>query len=608
MKKSQFFVRTIIVVSLIVSLLAGQTRQEISVPDIPGYQTLIGDFHMHTLYSDGNVWPTTRVEEAYRDGLDVIAITEHVEYKAYADYVPPKHGLAYEIAQPRAEELGIILIKGAEITRSMPPGHLNALFIKEIKPLTNDDPMKAIEIAANQGAYIFWNHPGWSAQLKEDGVVRWYDEHTDLYEKGYLKGIEIVNEKEYYPKVFQWALDKNLTLLGNSDVHSPINYLYDQRKGEHRPYTLVFATEKSLPAIRDAFDKRRTAVYHENKIFGRKEILTPFFEGCLETDLSFLDPHNGHVTISLGNSADLPLVLAPDTTALITVPKKVTIAPRTSERLTITIPEKYQTGRHDVNLSFKAENFYFGPIQSLTSHIKLNLLNLTNVGLETGPAGNVNFSLPTGVDDVKLRYSTTGNYPTKQSPPMSVAPTTEGKLSVWYAAFKNGTTISKVYKKNLLLHKGLGATIKLTHQPAQKYAAAGERSLIDGNVGQTDYTTGNWLGFKKDDLVADIFFNKPKSIDSITVRFLEKNNSWIFMPKEVTIEAVGIDGNSKEIFTWEKQAQGSNNPVSIIPLAVATEGKIKQLRITAKNPGNCPDWHPGAGNEAWLFVDEIVIH
>ncbi len=54
-------------------------RQEILIPNIPGYITLKCDFHMHTVFSDGVVWPTVRVSEAWEDGLDAIAITDHIE-------------------------------------------------------------------------------------------------------------------------------------------------------------------------------------------------------------------------------------------------------------------------------------------------------------------------------------------------------------------------------------------------------------------------------------------------------------------------------------------------------------------------------------------------
>jgi 3',5'-nucleoside bisphosphate phosphatase len=54
----------------------GPTRQLLPVPDLPGFHTLKGDFHLHTVFSDGNVWPTVHVQDAWRDGLDVIAFTE----------------------------------------------------------------------------------------------------------------------------------------------------------------------------------------------------------------------------------------------------------------------------------------------------------------------------------------------------------------------------------------------------------------------------------------------------------------------------------------------------------------------------------------------------
>lgn len=60
-----------------------QVRNEIRVPDPEGYRTLKCDFHIHTVFSDGLVWPTVRVDEAYREGLDAIALTEHLEYRPH---------------------------------------------------------------------------------------------------------------------------------------------------------------------------------------------------------------------------------------------------------------------------------------------------------------------------------------------------------------------------------------------------------------------------------------------------------------------------------------------------------------------------------------------
>ena len=42
-----------------------------------------------------------------------------------------------------------------------------------------------------------------------------------------MQGIEVVNSDEYYPEVHRWCLEKNLTMLGNSDMHSPSGEAYE---------------------------------------------------------------------------------------------------------------------------------------------------------------------------------------------------------------------------------------------------------------------------------------------------------------------------------------------------------------------------------------------
>ena len=34
---------------------------------------------------------------------------------------------------------------------------------------------------------------------------------------------------------------------------------------------------------------------------------------------------------------------------------------------------------------------------------------------------------------------------------------------------------------------------------------------------------------------------------------------------------------------------------------------IRYIRVRAKNMGSCPSWHPGSGNDSWVFIDEITI-
>ena len=138
MKTTKFLLVTLLLV-MSVSELQAQVRNEIKIPNLKGYQTLKCDFHSHTVFSDGLVWPTVRIDEVYREGLDAISLTEHIEYRPHKADIQAPHCRSYEIAEKPAKAKDILLIRGSEITRAMPPGHFNAIF------LNNCDSLEQVE-------------------------------------------------------------------------------------------------------------------------------------------------------------------------------------------------------------------------------------------------------------------------------------------------------------------------------------------------------------------------------------------------------------------------------------------------------------------------------
>jgi len=79
---------------------AQRVRSELPFPDLPGLITLRCDLHMHTVFSDGKVWPTVRAEEAWRDGLDAIAVTDHIEYQPFKADVTTNDARPYDLVRP----------------------------------------------------------------------------------------------------------------------------------------------------------------------------------------------------------------------------------------------------------------------------------------------------------------------------------------------------------------------------------------------------------------------------------------------------------------------------------------------------------------------------
>lgn len=104
-----------------------------------------------------------------------------------------------------------------------------------------------------------------------------------MYENTWLDGIEVVNGDTYYPEAHQWALEKNLTMMGNSDIHQPIVGT-EITPENHRPMTLVFAKEKSIKAIREALVAGRTTVWFKNQLIGRPNYLHAIFKKSVQID------------------------------------------------------------------------------------------------------------------------------------------------------------------------------------------------------------------------------------------------------------------------------------------------------------------------------------
>jgi len=219
-------------------------RQYLRIPDIGGYITLKCDFHVHSDISDGQVWPVGRVNEAWNDGLDAIAMTDHIEVHKNADIIRCGLNKPYELAKARGDMIGMIVIPGAEITRKKPLGHICTLFIRDADKLDVEDEMQAVEEACRQGAFLLWNHPGYPDRKSDI-----YPVHERLIAQGKLRGVEVFNKTESYPRTFDYAVQYGLVPFANSDIHYMSGSIYPVR-GSRRGAARVPKAPGQIPAAR----------------------------------------------------------------------------------------------------------------------------------------------------------------------------------------------------------------------------------------------------------------------------------------------------------------------------------------------------------------------
>ena len=269
-----------------------------SIPVPTGRITAGTSFHIHTCFSDGQVYPTGRVNEAWCDGLDVIAITDHFEIRKNRGMQTDDMNLPYEIAAARGREIGLLVIPGGEITRHKPFGHINALFLKDgnrfPRNRTPENEQEALDEALAQDAYLFWNHPGWP-----NDSCTLYPMHERLLREGKIRGVEIFNSKEHYPRVLQWYEEMGFSMLANSDIHHMSGQQYPE--GARRPMTLVFARDYTVESVREAMFAGRMVALYDNTLAGPESYIRELVGASLAVRV--IDARKGRVEIS--NHSDI---------------------------------------------------------------------------------------------------------------------------------------------------------------------------------------------------------------------------------------------------------------------------------------------------------------
>ena len=343
-----------------------------------GRKVLAVDLHTHSVFSDGHVWPTVRTWEAERDGLAAFAVTEHLEYQPHRDDIPhPDRNRSFELAAQSALEDGdgLIVIPGVEVTRKLPPGHVNAVFIRDANPILTIDSWDqdhienarvALKEAQGQGAFTFWNHPYWERDFP-NGVLVVPDAQKRLVHDGLINGIEVANGRDFSEETYRYALDEGLVILGTSDIHGLIDYDYDIDAGEHRTVTLALAKERSAEGIKNALIAGDTTALFMGNIIGRQEQVEAVVLAALHVTLGPGPEGTKTVSVTIRNDAPVRMMLNNLGARKFRDSGDLVILPPNSERTLVLTGGAEQEG---VTLPVEVLNAYVGPQQKLRTELK----------------------------------------------------------------------------------------------------------------------------------------------------------------------------------------------------------------------------------------------
>lgn len=209
------------------------------------------------------------------------------------------------------------------------------------------------------------------------------------------------------------------------------------------------------------------------------------------------------------------------------------------------------------------------------------------------------------LDGATIRYSLTGKRPDAKSTVYKTPIPLAKSTTVIAIATLGGSESSETVVNFTKIDGIKSVTINLP--VSDKYPGKGPYALVDGVMGIEDYHDQSWLGFQSNNLDVVIDLGADRKIKKLDLDCYSKEDDLIFLPVNVEFYK-SSDGKD-----FTSVAQGKDKAAAIKGdgvhqfTAEFPEIKARYIRVIGTNVGTCPPGHPGKGEKAWLFADEIII-
>ena len=169
----------------------------------------------------------------------------------------------------------------------------------------------------------------------------------------------------------------------------------------------------------------------------------------------------------------------------------------------------------------------------------------------------------------------------------------------------------KISSQKFSLNKASGKKITLTTQPSKNYPGDGAFTLVNGVQNEKGMSkSSEFLGFNGTDLDATIDLGGLTDISKVTLHVLDQNGSWIYLPSQIEVTYIpDVDYTEEQIKTFPKEIKklDAEKDKGAKTISIVSKQNCRYIKVFAKNYGIIPAGQAGAGNPAWLFVDEIEV-
>ena len=107
---------------------------------------------------------------------------------------------------------------------------------------------------------------------------------------------------------------------------------------------------------------------------------------------------------------------------------------------------------------------------------------------------------------------------------------------------------------------------------------------------------------------AVIDFKQPTEFSSVQINTCVEKGDWVFDARGFSVEVSEDGKNFTQVASENYPVATKDDPNGVLTHKLTFDTQTaRYLKVKAISERRIPDWHPGKGNLAFLFVDEIVV-
>lgn len=268
----------------------------------------------------------------------------------------------------------------------------------------------------------------------------------------------------------------------------------------------------------------------------------------------------------------------------------------------------------EVNWSRKESkdfNDFLGRLQYWIKYFDQSQINYARHFYEIKPQaqrqnGSLNLVLQSQNNNAPIYYTLDGSKPTVQSTlykePFKVSQSSTLKA----ASVMNGEVVDEI-RRTFVLHKAAGIPVSLVTPPNKSYNKGGVQALSNGILANdANFSDNEWLGWNGTDFIGSFELSGQTEVSKVSFRFFHRPGAWVYVPSKVSVWS-SENGTDYTLLAETNVEFPQKEGATDVSLNLKTAVKPKWLKVMANCLMKIPQNYPGAGDMAWLFVDEIVV-